>query len=173
MTTIVTFPKKSNPRGPRGRILIRKGQTWIQIHSRRQFVIRDIINHKGKVRVLFSEKRKHNACLENLSEQTFRSSYMILDEYIVFENELYEKLSSMSENPRQKRLQLVQEEKKPRIVPRKNSEWKNEKGYILTVTKLYREKGEKLWLAVDFKSGGFGVMEYDSHRWHNQYTQVS
>lgn len=102
MGKVIQFRKKEKelPRGPGGKILLRKGQVWCRVHDAREVVVRELRKEgdKGKFRVYFSNKRTRRQSWEDLAEATFRSNYMEKSIFIPFSNEVLRKFRAEAES---------------------------------------------------------------------------
>jgi hypothetical protein len=101
MGKVVPFKKKQKPvpRGPKGGILLRVGQTWCKINNGEEVTIRklDPKDSKGKQRVYFAPKRSRRFYWRDLAEMTFRGEYMEKSEYLVFSADTWKRFRQAAE----------------------------------------------------------------------------
>lgn len=188
-------------RGPRGKALLEIGQVWVELHTMMLWEVCSFEIARAHPCYPHDVEIRHyrGTWREWPAEMTLRHKMRVWEEAEEFNCDLREKAdlaarfdvtspwrgtelavesaqSFFGRDPYGNKLELVQARspKPPGGPPRKGSVWRYRNGRsLLTVTRLRRDKGEKLWLSVSFPSGGFGVMEYDAWNWHSRYVKVS
>lgn len=188
MAKLLKFPqkKKEVPRGPRGGILLRVGQTWCRNPDGREVVIRALgpKDHRGKQRVYFSNKRSRMPHWDELAEMSFRGNYMEKSSYIVFCRETEIAFRQMAEahnagdgiyrlfdmpTPEEYATGLTQVEKpRKQPVPKRGELWRSNhpgrRGYVIY---LIKEVSRSQWggYVITFVGRGFwGVGPCDEFR---------
>ncbi len=193
MGTVVhlKMKKKEVPRGPRGGIILKAGQTWCHNPSGEKVIIRKLgeKDERGKQRVWFSKKHSQGGYGRDLAEMTFRSNYFEESEWIKFTNETWQKwrehakelgasdgIYRLFDQPTPSELLSEVSLRKRQPVPKRGELWRSnlsgKKGpWICLIKQVTRGDSQDPGYCITFvMRGGWGVQPCDDFR--KEHTRI-